>query len=66
MSAVCSGPPFTVFFLQAILTVLVKNFMFELRDNDCKIEIGRGVLPRPKIMGEVGCRLPLRVRPYVA
>lgn len=47
--------------------MLVKNFVFELRDGvDSKIEIGRGVLPRPKIAGAVGCEVPLRVRPYVA
>ena len=47
--------------------MLVKNFVFELRDGvDSKIEIGRGVLPRPKIAGAVGCEVPLRVRPYAA
>ena len=57
----------TFFPWQAVLTVLIKNFAFELRDGiDSKIEIGRGVLPRPNIVGEVGCKLPLRVRPYVA
>ena len=51
---------------QAVLAVLVRNFVFELRDGvDSEIEIGRGLLPRPKIAGEVGCKLPLRVRPYV-
>ena len=47
--------------------MLVKHFVFELRDGvHSKIDIGRGVFPRPKMAGEVGCRLPLRVRPYVA
>ena len=47
--------------------MLVKNFVFELRDGvDTKIEIGMGLLARPKIAGEVECQLPLRVRPYVA
>ena len=50
-----------------MLAVLVKSFVLELRDGvDSKIEIGRGLLPRPKIAGEVGCKLPLRVRPYAA
>lgn len=60
---------FLSFFLswQVVLAVLVKNFVFELRDGvDSKIEIGRSVFPRPKLAGEVGCQLPLRVRPYVA
>ena len=47
--------------------MLVKSFIFELRDGiDAEVEIGIGVLPRPKLVGEVGCKLPLRVRPYVA
>ncbi|KAI9456888.1 cytochrome P450 [Boletus coccyginus] len=63
----CLGKNFAVTEFKAVLSVLVKNFMFELRDGvDSKIEIGRGLLPRPKIAGEVGCKLPLRVRPYVA
>ncbi|KAG6375286.1 cytochrome P450 [Boletus reticuloceps] len=63
----CLGKNFAVTEFKAVLTVLVKNFVFELRDGvDSKIEIGRGLLPRPKIAGEEGCKLPLRVRPYVA
>lgn len=50
-----------------MLTVLIKNFVFELRDGvDSKIEIGRGLVLRPKVAGEVGCKLPLRVRPHAA
>ncbi|KAG8214369.1 cytochrome P450 [Butyriboletus roseoflavus] len=61
----CLGKNFAVTEFKAVLTVLVKNFIFELRDGvDSKIEIGRGT--RPKIAGEVGCKLPLHVRPYVA
>ncbi|KAF8554668.1 cytochrome P450 [Imleria badia] len=63
----CLGKNFAVTEFKAVLTVLVKNYVFELRDGiDSKIEIGRGMLPRPKIAGEVGCKLPLRVRPHVA
>ncbi|KAI9464898.1 cytochrome P450 [Boletus coccyginus] len=63
----CLGKNFAVTEFKAVLTVLVKNFVFELRHGvDTKIEIGSGFLPRPKIAGEAGCKLPLRVRPYVA
>ncbi|KAH0839400.1 cytochrome P450 [Lanmaoa asiatica] len=56
----CLGKNFAVTDLKAVLSVLVKNFVFEMRDGvDSKIEIGRGVFPRPKIAGEVGCKLPL-------
>ncbi|KAG6375299.1 hypothetical protein JVT61DRAFT_3524 [Boletus reticuloceps] len=63
---VCLGKNFVVTELKVVLVVLVKNFVFELRDAvDSKIEIGRGLLPRPKLAGEVGCKLPLRVRPLL-
>ncbi|KAH0826177.1 hypothetical protein J3R83DRAFT_5601 [Lanmaoa asiatica] len=63
----CLGKNFALTEFKTVLTVLIKNFIFELRDGiDTKIEIGRGVLPRPKIVGEVGCKVPLHVRPYVA
>ncbi|KAI9456893.1 cytochrome P450 [Boletus coccyginus] len=63
----CLGKNFALTEFKVVLSVLVKNFVFELRDGvDSKIEIGRGMLLRPKIAGEVGCKLPLRVRPYVA
>ena len=52
--------------LQAVLSVLIKNFVFELRDGpETKLEMGRGFLPRPRVAGEVGCKVPLRVKPYV-
>lgn len=51
---------------QAVLSVLVKNFVFELRDGmETKIEVGSGFLPRPQVAGEVGCKVPLRTKPYV-
>ncbi|KAG8218113.1 cytochrome P450 [Butyriboletus roseoflavus] len=63
----CLGKNFAVTEFKVVLTVLVKNFVFELRDGiDSKIEIGRGVLPRPNIVDDVGCKPPLRVQPYVA
>lgn len=50
---------------QAVLSVLVKNFVFELRDGpETKLEMARGFLPRPRVAGEVGCKVPLRVKPY--
>jgi len=50
---------------QAVLSVLVKSFVFEMRDGpNTKVELGRGLLPRPKIVGEVGTKLPLRVKRY--
>ncbi|KAF8548042.1 cytochrome P450 [Imleria badia] len=62
----CLGKNFAVTEFKAVLSVLVKNFFFELRDGaETKIEMGRGFLPRPRVAGEVGCKMPLRVKPYV-
>jgi hypothetical protein len=51
--------------VQAVLSVLVKSFVFEMRDGpETKVEIVRGILPRPRIVGEDGIGVPLRVRRY--
>jgi len=60
----CLGKSFALATFKATLSVLVRNYSFELRDGpDTKIEVGRmlGTL-RPKIVGEDECRMPLRVR----
>lgn len=60
----CLGKSFALATFKATLSVLVRNYTFELRDGpDTKIEVGRalGTL-RPKIVGEDECRMPLRVR----
>ncbi|KAF9233342.1 cytochrome P450 [Melanogaster broomeanus] len=59
----CLGKGFAVAEFKTVLSVLVKNFVFELRDGpDTKVELGRGLLPRPKVVGEDGTKMPLRVR----
>jgi len=51
--------------VQVVLLVLVKNFVFEMRDGpETRVEIARGILPRPRIVGEDGIGVPLRVRRY--
>ncbi|KIJ12890.1 hypothetical protein PAXINDRAFT_14252 [Paxillus involutus ATCC 200175] len=63
----CLGKGFSVTEFKTVLSVLVKNFVFELRDGpETKLEIGRGILPRPKLVGEVGTKTPLRVRRFEA
>ncbi|KIM89257.1 hypothetical protein PILCRDRAFT_813192 [Piloderma croceum F 1598] len=48
---------------EATLSVLVRNYTFELQDGpDTNLEIKRILLPRPNIVGEDECRTPLRVR----
>ncbi|KAL4079902.1 cytochrome P450 [Scleroderma yunnanense] len=61
----CLGKGFALAELKTVLCVLVKAFVFEMRDGpNTKVELGRGLLPRPKIAGEVGTKLPLRVKRY--
>jgi hypothetical protein len=51
--------------IQTVLSVLVKNFVFEMRDGpDTQVEVVRGILPRPRVVGEDGIGVPLRVRRY--
>ncbi|KAI6099010.1 cytochrome P450 [Pisolithus sp. B1] len=61
----CLGKGFAVTEFKAVMSVLVKNFVFEMRDGpSTQVGRGRGLLPRPKIAGEEGNYVPLRVRRY--
>ncbi|KAL4079878.1 cytochrome P450, partial [Scleroderma yunnanense] len=62
----CLGKLFAVAEITIVLSVFVKNFVFEMRDGpNTRVEIGGiGILPRPKVTGEDGTKLPLRVRRY--
>ncbi|KAG2066948.1 cytochrome P450 [Suillus decipiens] len=61
----CLGKDFAVAEFKAVLLVLVKSFVFEMRDGpDTPIEIARGVFPRPRVIGEDGIGVPLRVCRY--
>ena len=46
-----------------MLSVLVRNYVFEMRDGpETKLETVITLLPRPKVAGEEGYALPMRVR----
>ncbi|KAG1901359.1 cytochrome P450 [Suillus fuscotomentosus] len=61
----CLGKDFAIVEFKTVLLVLVKNFVFEMRDGpDTPVETVRGVLPRPRVAGEDGTGVPLRVRRY--
>ncbi|KAI6030993.1 cytochrome P450 [Pisolithus marmoratus] len=56
---------FAVSEIKAVLSVLVKSFIFEMRDGpNTQIELCRGILPRPRVVGEDGDAMPLRVTRY--
>ncbi|KAF8545928.1 cytochrome P450 [Imleria badia] len=61
----CLGKGFAIAEFKIVLSILVKNFVFELRDGpETVIELARGILPRPKVAGEQGTAVPLRVRRF--
>ncbi|KAK0231616.1 cytochrome P450 [Armillaria fumosa] len=60
----CLGKTFALTEFKAALFVIVKNFAFEFpggRDTVIGKHSG-SILPRPKVVGEEGARVPLRVR----
>ncbi|KAG1849944.1 cytochrome P450 [Suillus subalutaceus] len=61
----CLGKDFAISEFKTVLSVLVKSFVFEMRDGpDIPVEVVRGILPRPRVVGEDGIGVPLRVRRY--
>ncbi|KAI0759738.1 cytochrome P450 [Trametes elegans] len=59
----CLGRGFALAEFKAVLGVLIKNYTFELPDGpETKIEFVRGVLPRPRVAGNEGACVPMRVR----
>ncbi|KAI6097902.1 cytochrome P450 [Pisolithus sp. B1] len=61
----CIGKLFAVAEVKILLLVLVKNFVLEMRDGpDTKVEMTRGIKMRPKVAGEDGIKVPLRIKPY--
>ncbi|KAI6004498.1 cytochrome P450 [Pisolithus orientalis] len=61
----CLGKWFAVAEIKTMLTVVVKNFVLEMRDGpDTRVEITRGITLRPKVAGESGIKVPLRTMPY--
>ncbi|KAG1742242.1 cytochrome P450 [Suillus paluster] len=61
----CLGKDFAIAEFKMVLLVLVKNFVFEMRDGpDTEVEVAKGILPRPRVVGEDGNAVPLRVRRY--
>jgi cytochrome P450 len=59
----CLGKDFAIAEFKTVLSVLVKNFVFEMRDGpDTPVETARGIFPRPRVVGEDGIGVPLRVR----
>ncbi|KAJ6615465.1 cytochrome P450 [Mycena sp. CBHHK59/15] len=58
----CLGKSFALAEFKAALSVLVRNFTFEFPDGpETEITTHRGLVPRPKVVGQAGAQVPLRV-----
>ncbi|KAI6037494.1 cytochrome P450 [Pisolithus marmoratus] len=61
----CLGKLFAVAEIKTVLWVVIKNFVLEMRDGpNTKVEITRGIMLRPRIAGEDGIKVPMRVTQY--
>ncbi|KAF7331039.1 Cytochrome P450 [Mycena venus] len=59
----CLGKSFALAEFKAALSVLIRNYTFELPDGpETKIETHVTIVPRPKVAGENGAKVPLMVR----
>ncbi|OCH87669.1 cytochrome P450 [Obba rivulosa] len=59
----CLGRAFALAEFKAVLSVLVRNYEFELVDGaDSKFTLSRGLVPRPVLDGQEGGLVPMRVR----
>ncbi|KAA1478646.1 cytochrome P450 [Dentipellis sp. KUC8613] len=60
---ICLGKGFAVAEFKAVLSVLIRDYIFELQDpSQTKLDAHVSLLPRPKFLGESGPRVPLKVR----
>ncbi|KAI5994679.1 cytochrome P450 [Pisolithus albus] len=61
----CIGKLFAIAEIKTVLSVVIKNFVLEMRDGlDTKVEVERGITLRPKVAGEEGIKVPMRIRQY--
>ncbi|KAJ7688249.1 cytochrome P450 [Mycena rosella] len=59
----CLGKLFALAEFKAALSVLVRNFVFEFPDGpETQLETHMAIVPRPKVVGQTGAKVPLRVR----
>ncbi|KAJ6544319.1 cytochrome P450 [Mycena capillaripes] len=59
----CLGKSFALAEFKAVLSVLIRNFTFEFPGGpETEIAIHRALIPRPKVAGQPGGNVPMRVR----
>ncbi|KAF8173882.1 cytochrome P450 [Mycena galopus ATCC 62051] len=58
----CLGKGFALAEFKAVLSVLIRNFTFEFPDGfETEIVTHQGLLPRPKVAGQLGANVPMKV-----
>ncbi|KAF8712457.1 hypothetical protein AX14_013080 [Amanita brunnescens Koide BX004] len=63
---ICLGRGFALAELEAVLSVLIRNYSFELVNGpETELDVHISLLTRPKVAGEPGAVLPMRVRQVV-
>ncbi|KAL5512215.1 hypothetical protein ACEPAG_3500 [Sanghuangporus baumii] len=61
----CLGRAFAIAEFKSVLSVLIRNYVFSLRDGpETKIDMVTTILRRPKVSGELGYAMPMRVRRF--
>ncbi|KAJ7066474.1 cytochrome P450 [Mycena amicta] len=60
---VCLGKHFALAEFKAVLSVLIRNFSYEFPGGpETELATHRSVIPRPKVAGQPGANVPMRVR----
>ncbi|KAL5488445.1 hypothetical protein ACEPAI_6563 [Sanghuangporus weigelae] len=61
----CLGRAFAIAEFKSVLSVLIRNYVFSLRDGpETKIDMVTTIMRRPKVAGELGYAVPMRVRRF--
>ncbi|KAI6026817.1 hypothetical protein PISMIDRAFT_687877, partial [Pisolithus microcarpus 441] len=61
----CIGKTFALAEIKTVLPMATRSFVLGMKDGpDKKVELSRGITLRPKVVGEDGIRVPLRIRQY--
>ncbi|KAI6105300.1 cytochrome P450 [Pisolithus croceorrhizus] len=61
----CIGKTFALAEIKTVLSMAIRNFVLEMKDGrNTKVELSRGITLRPKVVGEEGIKVPLRIRHY--
>ncbi|THU90365.1 cytochrome P450 [Dendrothele bispora CBS 962.96] len=62
---ICLGKGFALTEFKVVLSFLIRHYIFEFEEGAAhtpKIVLHQSILPRPKVEGQEGARVPLRVR----